>query len=76
MRTTRSQSENISIALELPSLNFNSVRAELSFAIRYLNIVIKSLFGNLDICLSYHANAFFHSRNSVRMMSVGVCDRR
>jgi len=35
-------------------LNFNSsVRAEQSFAIRYPNVVIKSLCGNLDICLNY-----------------------
>ena len=39
---------------KLSSPNFNSsVRAERSFTIRYLNVVIKSLSGNLDICLNY-----------------------
>ena len=38
---------------ELSSPNFNSsVRAERSFAIRYLNVVIKPLCGNLDIFLT------------------------
>jgi len=51
--------KNILIASELSSLNFNSsVSAEQWFAVRYPNIVIKSLCGNLlDFCLSYHANA-------------------
>jgi len=41
------------IGSELSSPNFNSsVRAVRSFAIRYLNIVIKPLCGNLDICLT------------------------
>ena len=39
---------------ELSSPNFNSsVGTERSFAIRYLNVVIKPLCGNLDICLNY-----------------------
>jgi len=46
------------IGSELSSPNFNSsVRAERPFAIRYLNVVIKPLCGNLDICLNYYANA-------------------
>ena len=46
--------EWILIGSELSSLNFNSsFRAEQSFAIRYPNVVIKSLCGNLDICLNY-----------------------
>jgi len=44
----------ILIGSELSSLKFNSaVRAEQSFAIRYPNVVIKFLCGNLDICLNY-----------------------
>ena len=40
---------------ELSSPNFNlSVRAEWSFAICYLNVVIKPLHGNFDICLNYY----------------------
>jgi len=59
----------ISVESELSSLNFDSsVRAEQSFVIRYPNVVIKSLCGNLDICLN------FQSRNSVGMLSVMVCD--
>jgi len=43
----------ISIESGLPSLNFNSsIRAERAFAIRYPDVVIKSLYGNLDICLN------------------------
>ena len=58
------------IWLELSSPNFNSsVRAERLSAIGYLNVVIKPLHGNLDICLNY----CFRSRNSVRML--GVADR-
>jgi len=46
----------ISIRSELSSLNFNSLaRAEQSFAIHYPNIMITSLYGNLDICLNYYA---------------------
>jgi len=56
--------------LSSPILN-SSVRAERSFAIRYLNIVIKPLCGNLDICLNY----YFRSRNSVRVVSVADHDR-
>jgi len=42
------------IGSELSSPNFNSsVRAERSFAIHYLNVVLKPLCGNLDICLNY-----------------------
>jgi len=42
------------IESELSSPNFNSsVRAERSFAICYLNVVIKPLCGNLDICLNH-----------------------
>jgi len=52
---------------ELSSPNSNSsVRAERSFAIRYLNVVVKPLCGNLDICLNY----YFRSRNSVRVLAV------
>ena len=40
--------------------------------IRYPSIIIKSLCGNLDICLNYHANAYFQSRNSVRLISVAL----
>ena len=42
------------IGSELSSPNCNSLfRAERSFAIRYPNIVIKPLSGNLDICINY-----------------------
>jgi len=42
------------VGSELSSPNFNSsVRAERSFAILNLNVVIKPLCGNLDICLNY-----------------------
>jgi len=42
------------IISELSSPDLNSlVRAERSFAIRYLNVVIKPLCGNLDICINY-----------------------
>ena len=59
------------IGSELSSPNFNSlVRAERSFAIRYPNVVIKPLCSNIDICLNYQANAYFRSRNSVRVLSV------
>ena len=55
------------IRSELSSPNINSsVRAERSFAIRYLNVVVKPLCGNLDICLNY----YFRSRNSVRVLAV------
>jgi len=58
----------ISIRLELPSLNFSSsARAEQSFAIRLPNAVIKSLCGNLDICLNF----YLRSR-----ISVTDCDRK
>ena len=60
------------IGSELSSPNFNSVRAKRSFAIRYLNIVIKPICGNVDICLNY----YFRSRNSVRVLSVADCDRK
>jgi len=67
----------ISIGSELSSLNFNSsVRAEQSFAIRYPNVAIKSLCGNLDICLNYYANPYFRSRNSARVLSVTDRDRK
>ena len=56
------------IGSELSSPNFNSVRAERSFAFCYLNAVIKPICGNLDICLNYQANAYFRSRNSVRVL--------
>ena len=60
------------IGSNLSSPNFNSlVRAKQSFAIRYLNVVIKSLCGNLDICLNY----YFQSQNSVRVLSVADRDR-
>ena len=43
------------IRSELSSPNLNSsIRAERSFAIRYVNKVIKLLRGNLDICLNYY----------------------
>ena len=65
------------IGSELSSPNFNSsVRAEWSFALRYLNVVIKPLCGNLDICLNYEANAYFRSQNAVRVLSVTDRDRR
>jgi len=42
------------IGSELSFPNFNSsVKAERSFATRYLNVVIKPLCGKLDICLNY-----------------------
>ena len=61
------------IASELSSLNFNSsVTAEPLFVICYLNIVIKSLCGNRSIFLNYHANVYFQSRNSVRVISIAL----
>ena len=55
------------IGSELSSPNFNSsVRVERSFPIHYLNVVIKPLCGNLDICLNY----YFGSQNSVSVLSV------
>jgi len=61
------------IGSELSSPNFNSsVRAELLFAIRYLNVIIQPLWGNLDICLNY----YFRLRNSVRMLLVADRDRK
>ena len=33
----------------------------------------QSLCGNLDICLNYHANAYFQSRNSVRVTESRRC---
>jgi len=60
---------------ELSSLNFNSsVRAEQSIAIRYPNVVIKSLCGNLDIYLNYYAYSYFRSRNYVRVLLVADRD--
>jgi len=57
------------IGSELSSPNVNSlVRAEWSFPIRYLNIIIKPLCGNLDICLN------FRWQNSVRVLSVADRD--
>jgi len=41
------------------------VRAEWLFTIRYPNVVIRSLCGNLDISLNYHATTYFQLRNSV-----------
>ena len=58
-----------------PNLN-SSVRAERLFAIRYLNVVIKPLCGNLDICPNYKANAYFQSRNSVPVLSVADRNRK
>ena len=55
----------------LPTFN-SSVRVERSFAICYLNVVIKPLCGNLDICLNY----YFRSRTSVRLLSVADSDRK
>jgi len=61
--------------IELSSLNFNSsFRAERSSAIRYPNVVIESLCGNLDIC--YHDNAYFQLRNSIRVISLADRDQR
>ena len=55
------------IGLELSSPNFNSlVRAEQLFAIRYPNVAIKPLCGNLDICLNYYC--FFGSRCLVALL--------
>ena len=51
------------IGSELSFPNFySSVRAERSFAIRYLNVVIKPICSMLDIFLNYKANAEFRSR--------------
>jgi len=70
-------SEGILITLELSTLTFNSlVRAKQLFAIRYPNVVIKSLCGNLDICLNYHASFHFRSQNSVRMILIAARDRK
>ena len=44
-------------------------------AIWYPNVVIKSLSCNLDICLNYHANAYFQSRIFVRVISLTDSDR-
>ena len=61
------------IGSELSSSNFNSsIRAEQSFAIRYLNVVIKPLCGNLDIWLNY----YFLSQNFLRVLSVANRDRK
>ena len=57
------------IRVMLPNFN-SSIRAERSFAIRYLIVVTKPLCGNLDICL----NCYFRSRNSVRVLSVADRD--
>ena len=63
----------ILIGSELFCRSFNSsVRDEQSLAIRYPKVVIKSL--SVDICLNYHANAYFRSRNSVRVLSVADRD--
>jgi len=65
----------ILIRSELSSLNFNSsVRAKQLLAIRYPNVVIKSLCGNLGICLNYNTTAYFQSRNPVRVLSVADRD--
>jgi len=48
------------IGSELSSPNYNSsVRAVRSFAIRYLNVVMKPLCGNLDICLTTRLTSTF-----------------
>ena len=44
-------------------------------AILYPNVVIKSLCCNLDICLNYHANAYFQPQISVRVISLTDRDR-
>jgi len=44
--------------------------------IHYPNVVIKSLCGNLDICLNYNASAYFRLRNSLRVLSVADLDRK
>jgi len=69
---TRWSSEWNLIRSELSSPNFNSVGAEQSFAIHYLNVIIKPLCGNLDICLNY----YYRSQNSVRVLSVADRDRK
>ena len=67
----------ISLRSELPSHNFDSsVWAKQLFAIRYPNIVITSLYGNLDICLNYYTNPYFRLRNSVHVLSVKDRDRK
>jgi len=64
--------KNDLIASELSSLSFNSSeRAEQSFVIRYPNIVIKSLGGNLGISPNY-----FQLWNSLRVISVADRDRK
>ena len=61
------------VGLELSSPTFNfSASAERLFAIHYLNLIIKPLFGNLDICLNY----CFRSQNSVCVLSVADRDRK
>ena len=71
------KSRNIPIASELSSLGFITlVRVGLSFAIRYSNIVNKSLCGNRDICPNYHASAYFLSRNYACVISVADRNRK
>jgi len=53
--------------LSSPTVN-SSVTTERSFAIRYLNVVIKPLCGNLESCLNY----CFRSRDSVCLLSVAT----
>jgi len=63
------------IRSELSSPNFNSsVKAERSFAIRYLNVVIKLLCGNLDICLTTRLTPTF-GREFCSRASVADRDR-
>jgi len=76
--TARSQSENLKIFRLHQSCPLSTLtrRAEQSFMICYPNVVIKSLCGNLGICLKYRANAYFQSQNSVCLISVVDRDRR
>ena len=61
----------ILIGLELSSPNFNSsVRAERLFMIRYCNIAIKPLCGNLDISVD------IQSWNPVRVLSLAMAADR
>jgi len=74
-------SGGISIVSELSSPNFNSsVTAKESFAIRYPNVLIKSLCSNLGICLNYYAfgrrprpkvkDGFFNNASRSRFLTV------
>ena len=51
-------------------------KGERSFTMRYSNIIIESLCGNLDVCRNYHTNAYSQSRKSVCMISVTDLNRK